>query len=359
MKKPTLILLVASLSLLGIVIIASVYLLNNFSKSTGLAEKKEFIYEVMPKESFGTIASELEKNDIITNAKLFNLYARLTGKRSKVKSGEYQFHSNMTPSEVLDILCSGHSMARPFTVSEGLNIYEIADLYEKNNFGKKEDFLKLVKDKTFIKKLLGEDLDSLEGYLYPETYLLTKYEGASVLITRMVNNYKKIYSTLQDELKKESADVKTKNWSNNQIMTLASIIEKETGAKEERPKISSVFHNRLMKKMKLQTDPTIIYGLTEQSGHLVNNIHKEDILKPTKYNTYVISGLPPAPIANPGKEAIKAAMLPENTHYLYFVSQNNGTHIFSEDYQKHLQAVKKYQLDPKAREGKSWRDLKQ
>jgi UPF0755 protein len=146
-------------------------------------------------------------------------------------------------------------------------------------------------------------------------------------------------------------------WTRHQIVTLASIIEKETGAPEERPLISSVFHNRLLKKMRLQTDPTVIYGKAEKSGKIEINITRADLLTPSRYNTYVIPALPPGPIANPGKEALLAAVNPAASGYLFFVSQNDGTHVFSEDYSAHNRAVQKFQLDRKAREGKSWRDL--
>ncbi|HWU42748.1 MAG TPA: endolytic transglycosylase MltG, partial [Bdellovibrio sp.] len=138
----------------------------------------------------------------------------------------------------------------------------------------------------------------------------------------------------------------------------ASIIEKETGAPEERPLISSIFHNRLDKKMKLQTDPTIIYGKAEKTGKIVINITRADLTTPTRYNTYVIDGLPPTPIANPGREALLAAVKPAHSNYLFFVSKNDGTHIFSEDYKAHEKAVRSFQINAKAREGHSWRELK-
>jgi UPF0755 protein len=138
---------------------------------------------------------------------------------------------------------------------------------------------------------------------------------------------------------------------------LASIIEKETGAPQERRLISSVFHNRLKKNMKLQTDPTVIYGMAALSGSVPNNIRKSDLLRPSKYNTYVIYGLPPGPITNPGKLALIAALNPEQSEFLYFVSQNDGTHVFTKTYNDHINAVKKFQMNPAARAGKSWRDL--
>jgi UPF0755 protein len=142
------------------------------------------------------------------------------------------------------------------------------------------------------------------------------------------------------------------------MITLASVVEKETGAPDERPIIASVFYNRLKKNMRLQSDPTIIYGLEMQRGKLVRNIHKSDILAKTPFNTYVISGLPLGPISNPGKEAILAALKPEKTEYLYFVSMNEGRHYFSRTYEEHEKAVRQYQMNAKERAGKSWRHLK-
>ncbi|RYZ86132.1 MAG: endolytic transglycosylase MltG, partial [Proteobacteria bacterium] len=241
--------------------------------------------------------------------------------------------------------------AKPFTVAEGLNIYEVAALYEAQGFGKKEDFLAVVKDPALIKQLLGEDAVSLEGYLYPETYMITKFEGTKDLVTSMVRRFLSVYKEL-------GAETALPGWSRHQIVTLASIVEKETGAGLDRPVISSVFHNRLKLKMKLQTDPTILYGLADMSGVMGNSIRREDILKPSRYNTYVINALPPGPISNPGKEAMMAALKPATTSFLYFVSRNDGTTVFSESLDRHNSAVQKFQVNPKAREGKSWRDLK-
>jgi UPF0755 protein len=141
----------------------------------------------------------------------------------------------------------------------------------------------------------------------------------------------------------------------DQVITLASIVEKETGAPEERPIIAGVFHNRLAKKMRLQSDPTTIYGIWSKYK---GNLHKSDLLDPTPYNTYTVPALPAGPISNPGAEAIRATLNPAVHHYLYFVSKNDGTHIFTGTYEDHSKAVTQFQIDRKAREGKSWRDLK-
>lgn len=312
---------------------------------------QEIIYEVKPGRGFTSVANELEQKGLVKNAYFFSLYSKITGERNKLKIGEYLLRTNMTPGEVITVITSGKSIGRSFTVSEGLSVYEIAALYEKQGFGKASEFLTLVRDEKFVSSLLGENHSSLEGYLFPETYELTKYTDTKTAITKMVKRFFVVY----DEVIPKAF---VQGWKRHQIVTLASIIEKETGAPEERPLISSVFHNRLRKKMRLQTDPTVIYGKAEKFGHIEINITRADLSEPTPYNTYVIYGLPPGPIANPGKEALIAAVNPQSSDYLFFVSQNDGRHVFSADYKKHQKAVQRFQLDHKAREGKSWRDLK-
>ncbi len=309
------------------------------------------ILEVTPLMSFQAVAGELKKAGVIGNAKLFYLYARVKGMRSLLRVGEYELNTNMLPGQVLAVITSGKSRTKPFVVPEGLNIIEISDLFEERGFGSKKEFLALVKDKALVKSLLGQEQESLEGYLFPETYLITKFMTAKDVVVAMVRRFQAVYS----EVAKEN---QIKDWTAHQVVTLASIVEKETGAPKERKIISSVFHNRLRKHMRLQTDPTVIYGLAMESGEIPDNIHKSDLLKPTRYNTYVISALPPGPIANPGREALVAAMTPDSTEFLYFVSHNDGTHEFTKTYEDHNNAVRKFQIDPKAREGKSWRDLK-
>lgn len=350
MKKTAVI--VSSLLILVIAIGAVIgFVALQFTQTAPSSQGTEVIYEVNPHSGFNAIAKDLEDRGLVRNATLFTAYARFTGERSKLKVGEYLLRTDMKPREVLAVITSGKSIARPFTIAEGLSTYEIADLYEKAGFGKGSVFLQLCHDKAFVQSLLGEPLDSLEGYLFPETYMITKYTDTKSLITSMVRRFLIVYNEVAPQSQ-------IKGLTRHQIVTLASIIEKETGAPEERPLISSIFHNRLHKGMKLQTDPTIIYGKAEKSGKIEINITRADLTEPTRYNTYVIYGLPPGPIANPGREALLAAVKPAESPYLYFVSQNNGTHIFSAEYKDHLKAVQKYQLDPKAREGKSWRDLK-
>ena len=339
---------VASLIMIAVLVLG--FISYHFVNSRPSENPEEVTFEVTQGKTFSKVASELETFQLVNNAHLFTWFARLQGATGKMKVGEYLLRKNMKPSEVLAVIISGKSIGRPLTVSEGLNVFEIADLYQQRGFGTREEFLKWATDPEFVKLQLGEGHDSLEGYLYPETYQLTKFTTTKELLQAMVANFNSAYKDIEGKSE-------IKGFTKHQIVTLASIIEKETGAPEERPKISSVFHNRLLKGMLLQTDPTIIYGLAEQAQKTVYNITKADILRPTKYNTYVIKGLPPGPIANPGKAALEAAVHPEKSEFLFFVSQNDGTHVFTSTYEAHSQAVKKFQLDKKAREGKSWRDL--
>lgn len=320
-----------------------------FVNAPASSEKREVIYEVLPGRSFAAVARDLQLLGVVQNAEFFSLFARALGLRPRMKAGEYLLHTSMRPKEVLDVITSGRSIARPFTVSEGLNIFEIAQAFEAGKFGTASEFLKLARDQKFAKSLLGIDADSVEGYLFPETYQMTKFTTARELITAMVARFNVVWKNLA---------LPAGRLSKHELVILASIIEKETGAPEERSLISAVFHNRLNRRMRLQTDPTIIYGIADLTGRIPSNITKADITRPTRYNTYVINGLPPGPIANPGAESLRAAFYPQQSDALFFVSRNDGTHIFSSNYRDHEKAVRDYQKNPRARQGKSWRDLK-
>lgn len=325
---------------------------DGFLNSAPSDSPEEVTFEVKPGQTLHSVARDLEKQGFVRRANFFLLLAKLTDQSNQLKVGEYMLRKNMRPKEVLEVITSGHSVGRNFTVAEGLNLFEISDLYETNGFGSKKEFWKWVNDPEFAEQLLGEKVKSLEGYLYPETYQITKYTDTKSVIRAMVARFLDIYRRNVEPLAKES------KMTRHQIVTLASIIEKETGAPEERATISSVFHNRLNKGMLLQTDPTVLYGKARKLGKMEIVINRSDLSAPTEYNTYVIRGLPPGPIASPGEAAMLAALAPANTDYLYFVSQNNGTHIFSKDLGAHNRAVQKYQVSAKAREGHSWRELK-
>ncbi len=320
-----------------------------FISSTPFMTKEEVVFEVTPGTSLKRIARELEEKSLVTSAFKFQIYSRIMSKK-RVRTGEYMLSKNMTPKEILRVLDSGKSIEYALTIPEGYNKWDIANELAQKKLGAREEFLKLVDNKIFIKELLGEDLPSLEGYLYPETYYLTKYTGARGLVKAMVARFLEVYPTVQ-----QNPEVK---FTRHQHVILASIIEKETGAEIERAQVASVFFNRTRIKMKLQTDPTVVYGILDTGKKYSGNIHRSDLEAPTRYNTYTNYGFPFGPISNPGRASLTAALHPAQTDYLYFVSRNDGTHTFSKDLKGHQAAVGKFQMDPKAREGKSWRDLK-
>lgn len=311
----------------------------------------EIVFDVAPGVTIAQVSSDLQSKGLIRNSALFLTYARIKGLAAKIKVGEYSLSKAMSPDEILDVIISGKSIARNLTVIEGLSLFDLAEVFEQLGFASKQDFYNVTHDREFIKSLLDEDLSSLEGYLFPDTYKFTKFESLKSMITQMVKKFLNVWSEIQP-LAAQS------RWTRNQVVTFASIVEKETGASSERALVSSVFHNRLAKKMKLQTDPTVLYGMAIKAGYMPTNITRADLVTPTKYNSYTNYGLPPTPISNPGKESLLAALKPASTRYLYFVSRNDGTTVFSENLQQHNGAVRSYQLNPKARQGKSWKDLK-
>lgn len=338
-------------------ILTGTFFFYQFLKTGVSSDTTEVLFDVEPGQTIATVSENLEQQKLIKNKWLFFQYARYVGANARLKKGEYSLNQSMNPDQIIAVITSGRSVARNFTVIEGANIFDIADQVEKSGIGTRDEFLKLVRDQDYITTTLnlrkGVDLipESLEGYLYPETYKYTKFDSVKELTTQMVKKFLKVWEEFEPMAKKI-------NWSRHKVVTFASIVEKETGHAEDRPLVSSVFHNRLIKKMKLQTDPTILYGIAVETGVMPKNISKKDILTPTRYNTYTIPGLPPTPISNPGRDAYFVALNPVKTNYLYFVSKNDGTTAFSESYQSHSKAVQSYQINSKAREGKSWRDLK-
>lgn len=339
-------------SLLGATIAVLIFFSYQILWSPISSDTTEIVFEVSPGSNLINISNKLFSYGLIRHSRIFQTYAKFKGQANKFKVGEYSLNRTMTPDQIMAVLVSGKSRTKNFTIAEGLNLYDIADLIEKHQIGTKAEFFKLVRDPIFIKSLLNENLPSLEGYLFPETYLYSKFDDLKSVIAQMVKRFLQVWSNIEPM-------ATHLGWTRNQIVTFASIVEKETGAVHERPLVASVFHNRLQKKMRLQTDPTVLYGMALKLGKMPNNITKKDLLTPTTHNTYTNFGLPPTPIASPGKDALMATIQPAKTEYLFFVSQNNGTHVFSENIQQHNKAVQDFQLNRKARENKSWRDLNQ
>jgi UPF0755 protein len=247
----------------------------------------------------------------------------------------------MAPVKILDLLTKGAVINYPVTIPEGYTMKQIAGLLHSEGLVDREKFLSLAHDRAVLDRH-GIPGVNLEGYLYPDTYQLARGISASTAIETMVRRF----WALVGPLRKRAQDMGMKM---EEVIILASIVEKETGLAEERPTIASVFLNRLKRRMRLESDPTVIYGLKDFDG----NLRREDLSSPTPYNTYVIRGLPPGPIANPGLEAIKAVLYPAKTNYLYFVSKNDGSHHFSKTFSEHEKAVRIYQKNKRRRRGKT------
>lgn len=343
------ILLIVVIALGGVVVWQALRFINTApSKDDTLV-----VFTVNNGETLRDIAARLQNEKLITDERKFRAFVRIKSLGSKVRAGEYALKRNMSPGEILKILASGRSIEYVVTVSEGLNRFEIAAIVDRLGIGSRAEFLRLTQDREFIQKNLGEDQATLEGYLFPETYYVTRASGVRGLVRQMIAKFQESFAAVPVAAGSAIAVPLKKS----ELVTLASIVEKETGAPAERPLISSVFHNRMRKGMKLQTDPTVIYGIWARSGVWNRNISRQDLVTQTPYNTYVIPGLPPGPIANPGLPALMAAARPAKSEFLFFVSRNDGTHVFSKDYGQHRAAVGNYQLNKRAREGKSWRDL--
>ena len=284
------------------------------------------------------ISAMLEQEGIIRNRHFFDGIATILGKKAGIKAGEYEFHTQMLPLEVLGIVVKGQVKLHLVTIAEGYTLSQIAQLLEELNIVNTQAFLQKASLPTFISSLglPVEASSTLEGYLFPDTYHLFKGMDPEEVIQMMVRQFKKVFNS---DLASRASQL---GISQKEVVILASIIEKETPLSEEKPLISAVFHNRLKKGMPLQSDPTVIYGIKNFDG----NLTKQDMLRPTPYNTYLVNGLPPTPICNPGKDSIHAALYPAPVPYLYFVSKNDGSHCFSSDIGEHNQAVWRYQKYP-------------
>jgi UPF0755 protein len=282
------------------------------------------IVNVRPGQTLRTTADILRQANLIKSRLKFILISRIKGLDKHLKAGEYLLSAAMPPRQILEIMVKGDVNLHKLTVPEGYSIPQIAVLVENANFGSKIDFIKAATD-TVLASKNGIVAATFEGYLFPDTYFFPREVAMEQIISAMVNRFWSVFTT---------------EWKVHQIVTLASIIEKETGAAFERPIISSVFHNRLKKKMRLESDPTVIYGIKNFDG----NLTRKHLNTHTPYNTYKIRGLPAGPIANPGRASLEAALYPERSVFIYFVSKKDNTHYFSTNLKEHNQAVRKYQL---------------
>ena len=296
--------------------------------------------EIKPGTSMRGIAYELARNHVIGTPKLFELIARGKGLSRTLRAGTYEFPAGFTMSQVMDKIARGEVKQNAFTIVEGWTIRDVASALVGQPFVTDTDapdkFAGLAHDPTLIAQLGFDNAGSFEGFLFPDTYMVTRPFDPAVFIKRLVARFKEVWATL------DHAAIAESGLTEQQIVTLASIVEKETGRSEERPLVASVFFNRLRRNMPLQSDPTTIYGLPNFDG----NLHKQDMSNPHPYNTYVHAGLPPGPICNPGRASIDAVLHPEVSDFLYFVAKGDGTHKFSSTIEEHMAAVQQYQIEP-------------
>jgi UPF0755 protein len=262
---------------------------------------------------------------------------RWSGNARALKAGEYRFDRPMTAVEVVDTLARGAVYSRRLTFPEGLTIVEMSRLYETREFGAAQDFLDAARNTSLIRDLDPAAPD-LEGYLFPETYALPRGTPAARLIAMMVERFRASYT---EELQ---ARAREQQLTTRQVVTLASLIEKETAKGDERPLVAAVYRNRMRIGMGMQADPTIVYAL-QQAGRYDGNIRREDLAIDSPYNTYRHPGLPPGPIASPGKASLEAALSPADVGYLYFVSRNDGSHVFAETLAAHNRNVQEFQVE--------------
>lgn len=281
--------------------------------------------------SLRRFADQLEKGGVVGSARLFTLYARLTGATARVKAGTYQFNDAMKPAEILRMLVAGEVYEKRFAVPEGYSIFQIAEMLDSRGLFKKDEFLRACRNPALLREA-GIAAKSVEGYLYPSTYNLVKIQDPAAFVRLMIGQFGKIYAEKFPAMEKGSG------LTRQEIVTLASMVEKEAVTAEEKPLIASVFFNRLRKGMPLQSDPTAVYGLRAFGGKVTG----ADVRRNTPYNTYLIKGLPPGPIGNPGSGAIAAVLKPAATGYYYFVARNDGSHQFSATLEEHNRAVRQY-----------------
>jgi UPF0755 protein len=275
---------------------------------------------IVPRAEFLEITAQLEREGVIENAMLFNIALVLAGDRSKLKEGEYLFKQNASPREVMDVLVSGKQVLHSVTLPEGLTSEQIVQRLNESD-------------------VLGGEVRDMpkEGSLLPETYKITRGTSRSDLIKKMQDDQRRAVDQIWA---RRASDLPLR--SPYEMIILASIVEKETGKADERSRVAGVFINRLQKRMRLQSDPTIVYGLVGGKGSLGHSISRAELDKFSPYNTYLIDGLPPGPIANPGRAALEAVANPSRTQDLYFVADGTGGHVFAETLDQHARNVQRW-----------------
>jgi len=285
--------------------------------------------------SVAAIADRLVAAGVIPDPWTFRISARLSGADRRLQAGEYRFAGATSPNDVIARLSAGDVYNHPVTFPEGLTIAEMGEIFGRSGLGTPKDFVRAASDASLV-AALDPDARSLEGYLFPATYSLPRRSGADAAVRAMVIGFDHAFdSGLR-------AATSAEGLTPREMLTLASIIEKETARAEERPLVAAVYRNRLRIGMPLQCDPTVIYALM-RAGRWDGNLRRVDLEMNSPYNTYRVRGLPPGPIASPGRASMDAAVHPADVPYLYFVSRNDGSHVFAKTLSEHNRNVQMYQ----------------
>lgn len=290
------------------------------------------LVNIPPGTNAKNIAAILQREGIVRDGRIFIILVNIRRVANKLKAGEYEFNNRMTLAEILDKLIKGEVVTHTVTIFEGYTLKQIADLLETKGLIQRERFLGLCHDPPFFEGLSNGGYpikaESLEGYLFPDTYLFTRGIEEEKIIELMVGRFQEVIT------EKDLVRAKELGFSLHEIIILASLIEKEVMVSRERPLVSAVFHNRLKRGRPLESCASVLYAL----GKHKTKLSYEDLKTPSAYNTYLHPGLPPGPICNPGLSSIKAALNPAGVDYLYFVSNGDGTHTFSKTYHEHVNA---------------------
>jgi len=303
----------------------------------GYTASEQFV-EIPPGSSQAAMGRRLAEAGVVRNETVFRAAVWMRGAGRRLQAGEYRFDAAISPAGVVDKIRRGDVFLQPITFREGLTIRQMGELYEARGFGPASEFTKAARNGKRADAFDSQAAD-LEGYLFPDTYKMPRRTTAEQLVDRMVAGFEKV---LTADLRAQAA---ARGLSVRELVTLASLVEKETGKAEERSLVSAVYHNRLKIRMALYCDPTVIYAL-ERAGRYTGDLTREDLQFDSPYNTYRYAGLPPGPIAAPGRASLEAAANPSDVSYLYFVSRNDGSHVFASTLDEHNRNVHEFQKKP-------------
>ncbi len=325
---------------LGVLLVAAIVASVAVQRALAPAAESDapVLFAVARGETLSSIAHNLEARGLVRDARSVIWLARWRSLAGELRAGEYLISPAQDPGEILARIAAGEVETYEVVLPEGLTARQIGERLEAAQLVVAEDFDKVVRDPAVVAKL-GVEGPTLEGYLFPETYRLPRGLSAEEVAHILVSQFRETWLEIAPAAREQELSML-------EVVTLASIVEKETGAANERPLIAAVFRNRLRKGMRLETDPTVIYGIPDFDG----NLRRRDLEnRDNPYNTYKIRGLPPGPIASPGANALRAVVEPADADYLYFVSRNDGTHKFSRTYREHVVAVNTFKRHQRRR----------